>query len=99
MRLTTRMVPVAERGRATGLMSGGGGMGGTLGLILVPWLAAMWGWRVAYGALALPALLTLLFIVLALPRSTPSPATTTGSRSGGLGRVLAHRALWPLTCR
>ena len=95
MRLITEWFPVAERGRATGLMSGGGGAGGTLGLILVPWLAAMWGWRIAYGALALPALLTLLFIVLALPRGG-QPTTTAARRSGSLRRVLAHRAMWPL---
>jgi nitrate/nitrite transporter NarK len=95
MRLIAEWFPVAERGRATGLMSGGGGAGGTLGLILVPWLAEMWGWRVAYGALALPALLTLLFIVLALPRG--GQRTTTAARgSGSLRRVLAHRAVWPL---
>ena len=97
MRLIAEWFPVAERGRATGLMSGGGGFGGTLGLILVPWLAAMWGWRVAYGALALPALLTLLFIVLALPRDARvTPAAATVRRSGSLVRVLAHRAVWPL---
>jgi MFS family permease len=95
MRLIAEWFPVAERGRATGLMSGGGGAGGTLGLILVPWLAAMWGWRVAYGALALPALLTLLFIVLALPRDA-RPMVTTARRPGSLLRVLAHRAAWPL---
>jgi MFS family permease len=95
MRLIAEWFPVAERGRATGLMSGGGGAGGTLGLILVPWLAAMWGWRVAYGALALPALLTLLFIVLALPRGG-QPTTTAARPSGSLRRVLAHRAVWPL---
>jgi ACS family D-galactonate transporter-like MFS transporter len=95
MRLIAEWFPVAERGRATGLMSGGGGVGGTLGLILIPWLAAMWGWRVAYGALALPALLTLLFIVLALPRDARAAATT-ARRSGSLGRVLAHRGMWPL---
>ena len=93
IRLIAEWFPVPERGRATGLMSGGGGVGDTLGLILVPWLAAMWGWRVAYGALALPAVLTLLFIVLALPRDVQP---TTARRSGSLGRVLANRAVWPL---
>ncbi|MEX2145759.1 MAG: MFS transporter [Candidatus Rokuibacteriota bacterium] len=95
MRLITEWFPVAERGRATGLMSGGGGVGGTLGLILVPWLAATWGWRLSYGALALPALVTLLFIVLALPRDAQAPAPA-GRRSGSVLRVLAHRPVWTL---
>jgi MFS family permease len=95
MRLIAEWFPVAERGRATGLISGGGGVGGTVGLILVPWLAAMWGWRVAYATLAVPALLMLVFIVLALPRDTAVAAASV-RRSGSLMRVLAHRPVWAL---
>jgi predicted MFS family arabinose efflux permease len=93
MGLVSRWFPAHERGRVTGLVSAGGGIGGTLGFLVVPWLAAHLGWRSAYQTLALPALLTLVLIVFLLPeRKGPGAA---GETRGSLGRVLATRALWP----
>jgi predicted MFS family arabinose efflux permease len=93
MRLVIEWFPPGERARATGSVSAGGGIGGTLGLLLVPWLAARWGWRWAYGATAAPALLTLALIALCL-RPGPGGAAA-GATAGSLGTVLASRALWP----
>ena len=93
MRLVSEWFPTHERGRVTGLVSAGGGLGGTLGFLVVPWLAAHLGWRTAYLTLALPALLTLALIVLLLPERRGAGAA--GETRGSLGRVLATRALWP----
>lgn len=93
MRLVIEWFPPGERARATGSVSAGGGLGGTLGLLLVPWLASWWGWRWAYGATAVPALLTLALFALCL-RPGPSGAAT-GAPTGSLSTVLATRALWP----
>src|SRR3989442_931893 len=93
MRLVSEWFPPGEWARATGMVSAGGGIGGTLGLLLVPWLASVWGWRWAYGATAAPALLTLALIALCL---RPGPGgTAAGASPGSLGTVLATRALWP----
>jgi predicted MFS family arabinose efflux permease len=93
MRLVIEWFPPGERARATGAVSAGGGIGGTLGLLLVPLLAASWGWRWAYGGTAALALLTLVLIALCLRRG-PEAAQTVGA-GGGLATVLAARVLWP----
>lgn len=96
MRLLTEWFPQRERGRATGLMSAGGGLGGTLGLVIVPWVASAFGWRVAYGALAAPAALVLVVIATTLRSGTAAGPAAPRASGGGLGRVLATPALWPL---
>jgi len=94
MRLVSEWFPPAERARATGIVSAGGGAGGTLGLLLVPWLAARWGWRTTYGATAVPAALTAALIALGV---RPGPARSAApAPRGSLRRVLADRALWPV---
>ncbi len=96
MRLITEWFPQRERGRATGLMSAGGGLGGTLGLVIVPWVASAFGWRVAYGALAVPAVLVLVVIATTLRSGTAAGPAAPRPSGGSLGRVLATPALWPL---
>ncbi len=93
MRLMAEWFPAAERGRATGMMSAGGGIGGTVGLMLVPWLATFWGWRLAYGVLVVPAVLTFVLIAVFLRGGDATPAAA--ARPGSLRRVLASRDLWP----
>jgi MFS family permease len=93
MRLVGEWFPPEERAAVTGMISAGGGLGGTLGFLLIPWLASWWGWRLAYGATAVPAILTLVLIAWCV-RPGPRAAVAVGSR-GGLGRVLATRELWP----
>jgi ACS family D-galactonate transporter-like MFS transporter len=99
MQLITRWFPPGERGRAAGLMSSGGGLGGTLGLVLVPVASALLGWRLAYGLTVVPALATLVLILVVLRRETAASVVAGASApvgQGALRRVLAVRAIWPL---
>jgi len=97
MLLITQWFPASERGRAAGLMSAGGGVGGTLGLVLVPVLAATLGWRMAYGVTLVPALITLGLIALLIRgRRDGEAAPARRAGAGSLRRVLAVRAMWPL---
>ncbi|HYE89619.1 MAG TPA: MFS transporter [Terriglobales bacterium] len=97
MQLITQWFPPSERGRAAGLMSAGRGLGGSLGLVLVPVATAALGWRLAYGLTVVPAVLTLGMILLVLRRPPPGvvPGRARAAR-GALRRVLAVRAIWPL---
>jgi MFS family permease len=94
MRLVSEWFPAEERARATGTVSAGGGIGGTVGLLVVPTMAALWGWRWAYAATAVPALVTLVLIALLLP--APRAGTGAAVASGDVRAVLRARALWPL---
>ena len=97
MLLITHWFPVSERGRAAGLMSAGGGIGGTVGLIVVPALAASLGWRTAYALTVLPALITLVLIaVVVRPGARTMPDGGRKPVDGALRRVLGVRAMWPL---
>ncbi|OLB98813.1 MAG: hypothetical protein AUH30_06870 [Candidatus Rokubacteria bacterium 13_1_40CM_68_15] len=61
--------------------------------MLVPWIASLCGWRCAYGATAIPALLVLVLVaVFVFPGPT---ARSSDAASGTLGTVLTTRALWP----
>ena len=95
MRLITEWFPPDERGRATGVFSAGGGVGGTLALVGVPWLADRWGWRLAYGATALPVLALLPLIVVFVRAHHSEGGGARGATAGALGRVLATPAIWP----
>lgn len=94
LRLVSEWFPASERGRATGLIGAGGGAGGTLGFVLVPLMAAAWGWRAAYALAAVPAALTLVLIAVLLP-GTAAGGAARSAPTGSLRRVLAARALWP----
>lgn len=94
LRLVSEWFPARERGRATGLIGAGGGAGGTLGFVLVPLMAAAWGWRAAYALAAAPAVLTLVLIAVLLPGGVAGGAARSAP-TGSLRRVLASRALWP----
>jgi nitrate/nitrite transporter NarK len=94
-RLVGEWFPAAERGRAAGLISAGGGIGGTLAFVVAPWLASHHGWRVAYGTLVVPAAATLALIALFV-RGGPHAAASARVPAGGLRRVFGTAALWPL---
>jgi len=96
MRLVTEWFPQEERGRATGLMSSGGGLGGTLGLVIVPWVASASGWRWAYGLLAVPAVLVLVAIAATIKRGAAAGPPAPPAPGGRLRRVLGAPSLWPL---
>jgi len=94
-RLITEWFPPDERGRATGVFSAGGGVGGTLALVGVPWLADRLGWRLAYGATAVPVLVLLPLIVVFVRARRSSGGGAPRPTAGTLGRVLATPAIWP----
>ena len=97
LRLIHEWFPVRERGLATGLFSAGGGIGGTAALLFLPVLAGHLGWRVGYGLLALPVLLTMI-VVWALVGPDPRPRDGSASPAGfavSMMEVLGTAALWP----
>jgi len=94
-RLVGEWFPPTERGRAAGLISAGGGIGGTLGFLVAPWLASRYGWRVAYGAMVLPAGVTLALIALFVRGGPHAVSSAAHAPAGSLRRVLATPALWP----
>lgn len=100
IRLISEWFPPAELGRATGLLSAGGGLGGTLGLLLIPLLAEQWGWRLGYASTLLLILLTLALLVWFVPRSagavTEGPGKKRGGSWDGLWQVVRTRDLWPI---
>lgn len=100
LRLIYEWFPPQERGRATGLFSAGGGIGGTAALMLVPVLAEHFGWRWGYAMTLLPLLTTLALIYL-LVRPGPlaerrSPAAASRGTAAVLKDVLGVAALWPI---
>jgi MFS family permease len=100
LRLIHEWFPPQERGRATGLFSAGGGIGGTTALMLVPILAEHFGWRWGYAMTLIPLLTTLALIYL-LVRPGPlaerrSPAAASRGTTAVLKDVLSVAALWPI---
>ena len=100
LRIIHEWFPPQERGRATGLFSAGGGIGGTTALVLVPALAEHLGWRWGYAMTLLPLLTTLALIYLFV-RPGPlaerrSPAAASRGTAAVLKDVLGAAALWPI---
>ncbi len=104
LRLINEWFPPGERGRATGLFSSGGGIGGTTAFLVIPVLAEHLGWRVGYALLLAPVLLTLVLVFLVIPSGVPSvsarrmervPAARTGGTLAVVRRVLGTPAMWP----
>jgi len=100
LRLIQEWFPPQERGRATGLFSAGGGIGGTTALVLVPLLAEHLGWRWGYAMTLLPLLATLALIYLFV-RPGPlaerrSAAAVPRGTAVILKDVLGVAALWPI---
>lgn len=104
LRLINEWFPPGERGRATGLFSAGGGVGGTTALLVIPLLSERLGWRLSYALLLIPVLLTLVLVFL-LVRPSAAPTRPSGEVKAAplathgalvvLGRVLGTRAMWP----
>jgi MFS family permease len=100
LRLIHEWFPPQERGRATGLFSAGGGIGGTTALVLVPVLAEHFGWRWGY-AMTLAPLLTAFALIYVFVRPGPlaerrSPAAASRGTAAVLKDVLGVAALWPI---
>ncbi len=108
LRLINEWFPTRERGRVTGILSSGGGIGATTALLGIPLLADRLGWRWGYALTLVPALVTLVAILLVIRpgpmAAAPEPAPGVPGRpasepsgAGALGqllRVLRVPALW-----
>ncbi len=97
LRLIHEWFPLRERGLATGLFSAGGGVGATAALLLLPVLAGHLGWRLGYGLLAVPVLVTMGAVWL-LVGPDPRPhggAAMPGGFARSMLEVLGTPALWP----
>ncbi len=66
LRLINEWFPTRERGRVTGILSSGGGIGATTALLGIPLLADRLGWRWGYALTLVPALVTLVAILLVI---------------------------------
>ncbi|MFQ5521178.1 MAG: MFS transporter, partial [Candidatus Methylomirabilia bacterium] len=110
LRLISEWFSAHERGWVMGILSAGGGVGGTLGLLVVPLLADRWGWRLGYAVTVIPVLLTLALIVLFIRsaggedrggRRGVAQGIAGGRPAGNWGNltalwvVLGTPALWP----
>lgn len=100
LRLISEWFRAEERGRVVGILSAGGGLGGTLALLLIPLAAERWGWRWGYRSTLLPVLLTLVLFALFL-RGGDAPTTGRSEPGGGAGgsagalrRVLGTPVIW-----
>src|SRR6516162_9391783 len=80
MRLIRDWFAPGELARAIGLLSGGGAIGGTVALLVIPALASRWDWRIAYGSTALPAVLTIALIALCATRGPSETAAPQGAK-------------------
>ncbi|ADU51200.1 major facilitator superfamily MFS_1 [Thermaerobacter marianensis DSM 12885] len=65
--------PVHERGLAMGIRQAGLPAGGFAAALVLPGLAAAWGWRVALMAAALACMASGVLVGLVLPRDEPGP--------------------------
>jgi len=100
LRLIHEWFPPQERGRATGLFSAGGGIGGTMALMLVPILAQHFGWRWGYAFTLIP-LLTACALIYAFVRPGPLaerrfPDAASRGTAAVIKDVLGVAALWPI---
>lgn len=100
LRLVHEWFPPQERGRATGLFSAGGGVGGTLALMLVPVLADRLGWRWGY-AMTLVPLLAAFALIYGFVGPGPlaerrAKAAAPRSTAAALKEVAGSPALWSI---
>lgn len=90
LRLINEWFPPGERGRVTGILSSGGGLGATVALFGIPLLAEQLGWRWGYALTLVPALGTLAAILVVI---RPGPLGTARAEPG---RASGRAAVGPL---
>lgn len=94
LRLISEWFRAEERGRVIGILSAGGGLGGTSALLLIPLLADRWGWRWGYAATLVPVLLTLALLALFVRGGEGASSAAAGSGLPALRRVLGTGVIW-----
>ncbi len=75
------LVPPDQLGRATALTAAGGSLAGVLGVPLGNALGQAFGWRMAFGTLAVVAGLVVVLVVLLLPAVTHPTASDVADRN------------------
>ncbi|HTW82971.1 MAG TPA: YbfB/YjiJ family MFS transporter [Candidatus Sulfotelmatobacter sp.] len=87
--LALSVVPPALRGRASGILWGGGGVGIALSGAVLPIAAAhAGGWRVIWVAMAVVAAIGIVGLHRALPERTVTQATAASTRSDRVALVI-----------
>lgn len=94
LRLISEWFRPEERGRVIGILSAGGGLGGTAALLLIPLLAEWWGWRWGYASTLVPVLITLLLFGLFVRGGEAGAGAVSQGGLAALRRVLGTSAIW-----
>ena len=94
LRLISEWFGAEERGRVIGIVSAGGGVGGTLALLLIPLAAERWGWRWGYASTLPAVLLTLLLLALFVRGGEGGRSAAAGGGVAALRRVLGTPVIW-----
>lgn len=93
MATAAMLAPPGQRGRYMQVISMGQAIAALAGVPLGAWLAATYGWRVEYMALAVMAALAALALYVRLPRGMPGDTMTIAERLGVLRNPAIGTAL------
>lgn len=99
MATAAMIAPTGSRGRYMQVISMGQAIAALAGVPLGAWLAALYGWRIVYVALAIMAGLAALSLYLRLPRGMPGDTLSIGERlkvlrNPGVGSALLSTLLF-----
>ena len=86
------MAAPAERGRAITFVFLGWSLASVLGMPIAAWLGESFGWRIAFGAVALVALIGAIWVYLAMPGGVRPPRLSLRAWR----QVLTHPVLVPM---
>ena len=86
------MAPLQERGRAMTFVFLGWSLASVLGMPMAAWLGESFGWRVAFDAIAVLALLAAVWVYRAMPDGVRPAALSLRA----WGQVLTHPVLVPM---
>jgi sugar phosphate permease len=83
-RMVANWFPAKERGTATGVMISSNSLGPALAPIIAALIISAWGWRATFYAMAIPGILTVLWIWYSLPEN---PSEKKGITAGELEEI------------
>ena len=107
LRLVPNWFPQRRMGLVLGLISSGSALGNALALVLIPWLASVFTWRIGYlfAAASVPAVLVLVWLFLRREPAEVGLPPTEGALTASPGpllplvpalrRVVLNRQVWP----